>query len=100
MNRVLKYPLQSLPVEMLTVPKGSQILSVQEQRGKVVIYALEPDSLPFDEAPEGMQPIETYVITIAGTGLRVENPGTFLGTLMLLGGNLVWHVFYRKAAGV
>jgi hypothetical protein len=90
-----KFPLETTDRQVLEIPAPAQILSVVEQRGEIVLYAiLNPDA-----------PTVTKVIDIYGTGHQIpkerstymgepqKTPGTFLGTVATIGGSLMWHVF-------
>jgi hypothetical protein len=72
------------------MPSGARILSAANQREELVIYALvDPKAMKrrrqFRVAGTG-HPIETP----AGLGMKSE---TFVGTVLLLGGSFVVHVF-------
>jgi len=72
----------------IELQKNAQILSVQNQKEGIVVYALVDPSLPKVKRE----------FRICGTGdtfsLDIEN-FKFVGTVQLLGGILVFHVFVR-----
>lgn len=84
--RVYKYPLKIQDEQMLSL-RGKP-LSVIVQNGNVVMYATYNEYTSADD----------YYIRIAGTGHPIENIEklTFLGTIQLENGALVFHVFYRN----
>jgi hypothetical protein len=83
-----KIVLNVVDDQWITIPKGSVILSVGEQREAICLwFGCETNE------PE----LETRHISIFGTGNPIpDGPlGTFLGTVIAFGGALVWHVFDR-----
>lgn len=90
-HRIFKYALKIQDEQTLELPVGSQILSVAEQRGKMVVYALVAVT------DENMSKMKVKIL-IKGTGHVIsENISEFkfLGTVKLMGGDLMFHVFYR-----
>lgn len=89
MKSIYKFTLLIADQQTLTLPKGSKILSVTEQRGDIVLYAL------VDPTTENT---EKALIIIHGTGHEANDVDdcTFLGTVKMLGGNLMFHVFYKS----
>jgi len=83
-KRIWKYPLRVTDSQTITIPKGSEILSVQEQAGNPTLWVLVDDRLV------------TYsrrTFRIYGTGHALpEDPGKFIGTVQLNNAR-VWHVF-------
>lgn len=83
-KRIFKYTLTIEDLQTVEMPEGAEILSVQNQGGDVCIWALC--------APNA--PKEARTFHIFGTGNPVcDNPGRFVGTVQILDGALVWHVF-------
>ncbi|MFH1110959.1 MAG: hypothetical protein V1790_17435 [Planctomycetota bacterium] len=84
MKMVYKYPLEIggfLEVEM---PRGAIILSVQAQWEVICLWVL----VDLEDAPE-----KRY-FRVAGTGHPINHPvKQFIGTVQLLRGTLVFHVF-------
>lgn len=83
---VWKYPLEIVDRQEVDVPAGSTPLSVVLQYGQPVLYVLAD---PYEPN------ISVRKILISGTGvnrmgLEAEK---FLGTVVLAGGNLVFHAF-------
>jgi hypothetical protein len=89
MQTIFKYELDVIDRQVLTVPKGSTVLNVKEQHGKMVLYVL------CDATVEGDARLE---VRIHGTGHYIaediKNYG-YVDTVMLHGGAFAWHVFTR-----
>ena len=87
MKRIFKYPLPVKDLVFLDLPGGAKVLSVAEQANEIVLYALVDDE---------MQSAERQAFRIVGTGHPCEDvpPMTFLGTVKLYGGTLMFHVFH------
>ena len=93
-RKVFKYILNPYELDKdsrlnLELPMGSVVLSVAEQRGKMVLYALVDDS----ETAK-----ENNIIYIHGTGhnTEVSHFSRFLGTVKLEDGALMFHIFWRR----
>lgn len=80
---IWKFPLNITDVQQITVPGGSEFLSVQVQRGIPCIWALV----------DSTQPKRQVEIRIYGTGHPIDQIGQFIGTFQVQGGALVFHVF-------
>lgn len=89
---IFKYPLEITDKQTIRVPAGGIPLSVIEQRGNVVLYALVPE----DNDPGVTKDLE---IRIVGTGCPITfdtvNDFPFLGTVSTEDGQLIWHVFCK-----
>lgn len=82
---VYKYPLEMDEGQIVLMPKGSKVLHVHEQRGRICLWALVNP----DEKDE-----EARSISVRGTGRSMtENPGTYLGTVHVAIGVYVFHVW-------
>jgi hypothetical protein len=81
-----------IPVEdnfVLQMPQGAEVLSVDVQGTTPCLWALvDPDAPKVDQH-----------FQLRGTGHSCEgvNAEEFVGTFMVHGGNLVFHVFTNKA---
>lgn len=81
------------PFHSLSVPKGAEFLHVAEQYGELAIwYRCDPTKTL----------MEVRELEIYGTGHTIKDnePGgklAYIGTVMMAGGTLVWHVFERVA---
>ena len=91
MEVIYKYTLSVTDEQTLTLPEGSKILSVLEQGNKIVLYAL------VDVNKANTRSEEDYSIVIVGTGNFINSVKTytFLGTVKLADGALMFHVLYR-----
>jgi hypothetical protein len=86
MKRIFKYTLEVAEEQVINLPFGFKILSIQVQAGKPCIWVL------IDDAHDGTE--EVYFYTI-GTGHSADlMPNNFVGTYQY--GPLVFHVFYRN----
>lgn len=87
MKRILKYTLDIVDYQELTLSENSKILSVVNQRDNIVLYALtsEPTTC-------------TYSIIMHGTGHPADDVigAQFIGTVSLYNGSLMFHVFARR----
>lgn len=83
MNTIWKFPI-SLGHNKIKMPFGAEILSVDVQADQPCVWALvESDNSP-----------EPRTVNVYGTGHPMRDlPGRFIGTFMLQGGSLVFHVF-------
>ena len=83
-KKIYKYTLEVLDRQLIEMPVGARILSLQQQGSTVCIWAI---------VEEG-QPIDKRVFYIFGTGHTLPdfiNKSDFIGTVQT--GPLVWHVF-------
>lgn len=87
MKVVYKYPLALTDHQVVRLPLKSTVLSVQEQNGSLVIWAVVDQSIPQTD----------YEFRIVGTGNPFPNDMLrgyqFLGTVQESRRPLVWHVF-------
>ena len=83
---IRKYALRILDYQKIYFPTDAKILRVAEQDGELYLWALiNPNVSPV-----------TISIRIIGTGRPFddfEEYPDFLGTVVMHGGALVWHVF-------
>lgn len=87
-QRIWKYPLELGDDQIIAMPDGAQILTVQMQGSKLCLWALVD---PEPELPQRMRSIE-----IIGTGNPfVEAPRVYIATVQVP--PFVWHVFERTA---
>ncbi len=86
MNKTIwKFELMIAPRQTIDIPVGAEILTVQTQDEKIVLWALvEPKNAK-----------EKRFIDIFGTGHDFDIMGNrkFLGTVQLKNGSLAFHVF-------
>ena len=85
MKKVIwKYVLEEVSQQVISLPKGAEILTVQVQRGELCLWA----RVDQNAAKVGQN------IAIHGTGHDLpENIGEYIGTYQKHGGVLVFHVF-------
>ena len=84
MSKIYKYQLQ-VGKNTILLPEGSDILSVHEQNGKIMLWAL------IDTEAESMEGVK---VNVFGTGEEIDDDDLliFIGTAHMSSG-LVWHVF-------
>lgn len=87
MTTIWKYPLDLKDEQVVKMPQGAQILSVQRQFGNLMLWALV----------DSKAPSESREIIIAATGAPFPNVGIarHIGTVQMLDGALIWHVFEK-----
>lgn len=87
MKRILKYTLDIVDYQELTLSENSKILSVANQRDNIVLYALTDELTTC-----------TYSIIMHGTGHPADDVigAQFIGTVSLYNGALMFHVFARR----
>jgi hypothetical protein len=100
MKTIYKYPLRLVDYQRLKLPKHSILLSVQNVRDELVLYALIDD-----EHTEKDDDLRNLYVIIVGTGRSVFEDNNqfepedvlkykYLGTVIMTDGTgLVWHVF-------
>lgn len=82
MLTIWKYRVATKTV--LQIPKGGRVLSVDEQNGDIYIWVLAN--------PNAEKEDRTFLVY--GTGHDIpDNPMWFVGTVQLMGGKLVFHIF-------
>ena len=83
MEKIYKYILAVTDEQVIYLPQGATLLTVQVQHGVPCLWAkVNPDS-----------PNEEHRIIIKGTGHSLEEVGEYLGTFQLYSGELVFHAF-------
>ena len=87
---ILKYPLQVTDRQTVALPRGAKVLSVQDQRGILCLWALVATDAE----------IVNVDIRIHGTGHELPDDASayaHLGTVQQ--GQYVWHVFKVQSVG-
>ena len=86
--KIYKYEIEVTDQQTLQLPQQAEILSIQLQDGKIVLWALVDDKC---ELIKDNRFIECY-----GTGHEIDDASEllFLDTIQYRGG--VWHFFERK----
>lgn len=90
MITIHKFPLEALDDQFIRIGGLIEVLSVESQREEIVLYVLRHDDI---EDERGVS------IRIVGTGHPMRKDDLeykFLGTVKLLEGDLMFHVFYKK----
>lgn len=87
MHTIYKYILKAEDEQILKLPIGSKILTAQVQRGEICLWALVTGSFTAAER----------TICIHGTGHPIAKAYnlTYISTVQLDGGSLVFHIFER-----
>lgn len=90
--RIWKYSLRQQPVQSIQMPEGAKVLCVQTQGNQPNLWAL---------VDEKKDPTVTRKFAVHGTGnpMADGDPGTYVGTFQLYGGDLVFHVFEVDSVG-
>lgn len=85
MNMIYKYELQIDDMQVIEMPKGSEILTAQVQNNKVCLWAMVD---PVTSKTEGRK------IRMIGTGNPVEDSNLkYISTVQMVNGLVVWHIF-------
>lgn len=84
-RRIYKYPIQLDSVTTLELPKGAEVLHVDIQRDQICLWA----EVPID----CLLPLRDRSFLVLGTGMDVPVGATHVGSALLAGGSLVWHVY-------
>jgi hypothetical protein len=86
--KVLKWTLELIETQTITLPARAKVLSIQMQRGELQLWAL------CDDGNDG--PSEVCEIGLHYTGRELpDKPGHYLGTIQMEGGAIVIHAFER-----
>lgn len=84
-----KYQVELKDISKLTLPAGSKIISVAVQGMEIVLYALVDTDI---------QEKMVFSVLVLGTGHEIPfdlNEYTFLGTVSLSDGMLMFHIYYK-----
>lgn len=83
--RIWKWTLPIADRQSLMLPLGAKFLTAQMQGGMPQLWALCDDT---------QTEKSSRVIAIYGTGHPLPDaPGEYIGTVQMVGGSLVWHIF-------
>jgi len=90
MKTTWKFPLGIEDRQTVKMPKGAYVLpSAQTQFDRLTVWAIVDDKAPMEDRE----------FRIAGTGHPLDdlNPADwkFLGTVQMMDGGLIWHVFVK-----
>jgi|CZCB01.1.fsa_nt_gi hypothetical protein len=90
--KVLKYPLEITDSQVIKLPQYATLLTVKNQRERLVLYAI------VEEAPVATVPVTIHIV---GTGHSfAADERIYLGTVLMHGGSLVWHVFVEPRSDI
>lgn len=91
MKTIWKFPLRVADRQMVTMPKGARILSAGAQGETPVLWAVVDPAAEKEQRP----------ILIRGTGHPANGceDARFIGTIFMLGGAIVFHVFEEADDG-
>lgn len=90
MKTIWKYTLKAEVSNIIDMPLGAEVLSVETQGDDINIYALVD---PMETAQQQIE-VRTY-----GTGHDIDvdlSHYKFLGTAKLYNGSLMFHLFYKR----
>lgn len=89
--KIWKFTLSITDTQKLRMPKGAKVLTVQNQRGNPVLWAMVDDTAPF----------ETRTFATYGTGITIpgDEIGQYVGTYQSREGEWVFHVFELGRGG-
>lgn len=85
---IYKYPLEIVDEQVVLLPTGAKILTVQAQMDKPCIWAMINPT-----APDNM----AVTIRMIGTGQPIQDDYCleYIGTFQIYGGRLVFHAFEK-----
>ena len=86
MKTIYKYALNKTDTQVVQLPLGARIICTQIQFDTPFIWVL---------IDKNYIDTESVQITIAGTGHDLDDPGEYVGTVQLLKGEWVFHVFAK-----
>lgn len=86
---VYKYPLEIEDEQVVLLPTGARILTVQQQNNNIFLWALVNPTSPN---------VQAFTIRIHGTGHAISDSDEleYINTVQLYGGKLVFHVFVKR----
>ncbi len=94
MNTIWKYKLEVVDRQLLQIPVGFEILTVQVQNDEIALWVMVDRNAPPD----------SVLIEILGTGNPIPpTPSSlpyrnYTGTVQTNGDALVWHVFHLTSS--
>lgn len=87
--KIWKYPLQVVGEQLIHLPKGAKVLTVQVQYGEPQIWAQVED----ERAATEPRTFTTY--STGQSSPEGKDPGRYIGTYQFYDGAAVFHVFER-----
>ena len=89
MRKILKYTLETVDSQVIRIKSG-EIISVENQNEKIVVYVKTDGCIA--------EVKRNFLIIGTGHELREDiDQFTFLGTVKLADGALMFHVFYGRS---
>lgn len=83
--KVYRYELELIDQPVVPMPKGARVLSVSHERDRLECWVL---------VDPNVAEVELREFRVVGTGNPApDDLGEFIGTVMVFGGQLVFHVF-------
>jgi hypothetical protein len=83
MKTIYKYTLKAVDDQLIKIPTGAEILTVQTQKGNAMLWAAVDPELP----------VENRHIRIRRTGDRLTDDLVYISTYQMKNGELVFHAF-------
>ncbi len=91
MKKIWKYTLHVSDHPVLRMQKGAKVLSVDVQHGDIQVWALVD--------PEAPRELRRFRMARTGHPLEDEIASMrFIGTVQMMGGQLIWHIFVHPEA--
>lgn len=86
---VYKYPLETKNEQVVLLPTGARILTVQQRNNNIFLYALVNPTYQNDQA---------FIIRFYGAGQEISDSDEleYINTVQLYEGRLVIHVFVKR----
>ena len=94
MQKIYKYALDIVDKQIIDIISPAIPLSVEEQEGNIVIYAL------VDNNSDSTIPVEVLVIGTGNDILQDLSAYKFIGTVKMAGRSLMWHIFVKHSVEV
>lgn len=82
--KIFKYPLELTDSQIIDMPKGAEILCVQNQRGNLCLWA--------EVNPEAAMTKRKIELHGTGNEIGLGDPGFYIGTAQW-GDAFVWHIY-------
>ena len=84
---IWKWELRVKETQVINMPSGAEVLSIQTQQGRPVLWALVNED----------NPLTSRTFATYGTGfIMPENPGKYIGSYQNKLETLVFHVFEQE----
>jgi hypothetical protein len=86
---IWKFPIATTDAQLIPMPVGARLLTVQTQDESPCIWA---------EVSPAAEPVDR-IIYVHGTGHTFDHDASYLGTYQVMGGMLIFHVYDGGEAG-